>query len=267
MSISIQKISFIKSLTAPKNDRNSRLRNTKNSDSVRFGVKKVVEIDSKKLASACAVLAGKAYPQGLKAPLPEGFRLVSSNRSGKVFSKTFLNNREDTCVVAYSGTYNVPEFVENAISFLTNLARDEFFTESDKLFLSAKKQFPKKNFIVVGHSAGGGLAQYVAAKNDTYALSYAPAGIGRLLEPLGLSKKEYKKIVNYVASSDPVTAGYENIGRVFELPINMSHNIRNYLNEDIYNKRRELEELEITKIGLGEFFMSQLDILRNFKNK
>ena len=168
-------------------------------DCVSFGAANF-DICDKKLAFDCANLAGRAYPKEMRiGSLPKNYSEVTKSFSnlelGDVIAKVFLNERDKHCVVAYSGTYSFPELMKNAGSILTGDAR-EHFVPANRLFEAVKNKYPGYEIIAVGHSAGGGLAQYVAAKHDAHAITYAAAGIGQKLEQLGLSEKSYQNIIN-----------------------------------------------------------------------
>ena len=267
MTISIQKTDYTTPLRAQTVIRTAPLRQMPY-DCVCFKGSKT-NIESAKLASDCAILAGKSYPDKFYRPLPENYKDVSKNfsehraslRLNGVVAKVFLNKQDKRCVVAYAGTYNLPEFVKNARSALTGRARANF-SMAENLFQSVKKKYPGKEIIVVGHSAGGGLAQYVAAKNDIAALTYAPAGIGRFLKELDIPQKSYPKIINYIASKDPVTEPFfENIGRVFRLPIKLTHSLYKFVGEEAYKNCTELTKAEFSKISPSEMALSHLQIM------
>ncbi|MDP4144911.1 MAG: hypothetical protein Q8936_10600 [Bacillota bacterium] len=91
------------------------------------------------------------------------------------------------------------------------LNKNSQFTKADQLFKAVKIDYPSADISLTGHSLGGALAQYVAGKNNIYAVTYSAPSVVDLL-PKELSKKAYAgvfddKIINYVNPKDPIAAG------------------------------------------------------------
>ena len=241
-------------------------------DVVNFGASKI-DIKDKQLAVDCAHLANYAYPSQKSTKLPDGYEDITAKFSnvdlGEVRASVFKNSSQERIYIAYSGTYNPVQFAKNAVSALSNKPRN-YYDNADLLFNAvhdyAKKDLPPKDIVVIGHSSGGGLAQYVAAKNDSYsyAITYAAAGIGQFIDDLQIERRNYPKIVNYITKRDPVTNPFfDNIGEIYAVPLNShgiaklnSHGIANYMKPGIYSKAKKLNPIACLKVSstsmLGE---------------
>ncbi|WP_413405481.1 lipase family protein [Paenibacillus amylolyticus] len=55
--------------------------------------------------------------------------------------------------------------------------KDTQFYQAEELYRTVKKEYPTADITTTGHSLGGGLAEYVAARNDLSAVTYDPADI------------------------------------------------------------------------------------------
>ncbi|MBB6023375.1 hypothetical protein HNR77_004475 [Paenibacillus sp. JGP012] len=55
--------------------------------------------------------------------------------------------------------------------------KDTQFYQAEELYKTVKKEYPTADITTTGHSLGGGLAEYVAARNDLSAVTYDPANI------------------------------------------------------------------------------------------
>ncbi|SMF91542.1 Putative lipase essential for disintegration of autophagic bodies inside the vacuole [Paenibacillus uliginis N3/975] len=85
------------------------------------------------------------------------------------------------------------------------------FHQAEELYDAVKKAYPNSDISLTGHSLGGGLAQYVAARQDLPAVTYsAPSTLNSLSDEL-VAKVENgdfdNQIINYVHPSDSVGAG------------------------------------------------------------
>lgn len=214
-------------------------------DVVSFG-QNTLNLDDKKFAVDCAVFAHNAYPEAMKKTLPKGYSDISShcqlNPNSQIKTAVFHNPEKKLVVISYSGTYDVIDCAKNAGSLLFHKTRATF-DEALEYERNIRKKYPDSQIVAVGHSAGGAMAQYVAAKDNLHALTFASAGIGKFKKQLGLEDKEYKNIINYTGKRDfVVNHFYENIGKEYEVPVK-SHSLRGYLKDSIYNKRSLIDPL------------------------
>ena len=115
-----------------------------------------------------------------------------------------------------------------------------------------QKKFKNSEILLTGHSAGGMMAQYVAAKENRSAITFASAGIGKYLKKLEIKDADYPKIVNYTAQTDFITNPFfENIGVEYKLPLE-SHAIKGYMSSSIYNERIQKDPVHDSKISANE---------------
>ncbi|WP_233879875.1 alpha/beta fold hydrolase [Virgibacillus halodenitrificans] len=122
------------------------------------------------------------------------------------------------------------------------------FTESEKIIADTVKKYGADNITFVGHSLGGGLAQYYAVKHDSNAITFAAADVYSLLseeEQQEVAKGKFKdNIISYTYPDDFVGTFYnDSIGSVYYMsePKDSSkgistHKIKNYMVEDLYDK-------------------------------
>lgn len=85
------------------------------------------------------------------------------------------------------------------------------FHQAEKLYLDVKKQYPNAQITATGHSLGGALTQFVAARNGISGVTFSAPSVTNLLSDDLLKKVNNgefdKQIVNYVHPSDSVGAG------------------------------------------------------------
>ena len=85
------------------------------------------------------------------------------------------------------------------------------FHQAEVLYEQVKAKYPDASISLTGHSLGGGLAQYVAARQDLSAMTYSAPSVTNLLDDASLAKVNEgyydKKVVNIVQPNDSVGAG------------------------------------------------------------
>ncbi|MBN8208913.1 hypothetical protein JI666_09165 [Bacillus sp. NTK071] len=122
------------------------------------------------------------------------------------------------------------------------------FTEAEEKVDHYVKKYGAKNITFVGHSLGGGLAQYFAVNHDSNAVTFAAADIYSLLTPeqqQNAINGEYKdNVISYTYPDDVVGTYYEkSVGSVYYMndpdqagmPGVAMHGIKNYLDSSLYN--------------------------------
>ncbi len=85
------------------------------------------------------------------------------------------------------------------------------FHQAEELYEAVKEAYPDSDISLTGHSLGGGLAQYVAARQDVSGMTYSAPSVTNLLDDVSLSKVNEghfdNKMVNVVHPNDSVGAG------------------------------------------------------------
>jgi len=191
--------------------------------------------------SDCAKFAKMAYPKESVEELPEGFELlqeklpnIPTKRSkGYIPFKVFVNKKKKCCVIAYSGTYNGSELLKNIGERCFKVPRKHFQTALN-IYDQVAKKFPESKYdiVTIGHSAGGGLSQYVAAMRGNKAINFAPAGIaGPIANELGLTTdRDFNNIINLSSRKDGVTYGIcKNIGQDYINDKISRHSLTKYI--------------------------------------
>ncbi|MGO4530419.1 hypothetical protein AB4Z30_15155 [Paenibacillus sp. 2TAF8] len=177
---------------------------------------------------------------------PEGAEL--HNKVSGFDSVVFQNNQTNQIVIGYRGTepdgnwlgiaadYETDVFdvlggrtreLEDAVtdpnhhnifkkSFIQSIKDDidwqnNQFHQAEVLYEQIKSKYPDASISLTGHSLGGGLAQYVAARQDLPAMTYSAPSVTNLLDDASLAKVNEgyydKKVVNIVHPNDSVGAG------------------------------------------------------------
>ncbi|WP_339836890.1 hypothetical protein [Paenibacillus sp. FSL R7-0272] len=177
---------------------------------------------------------------------PEGAEL--HNKVSGFDSVVFQNNQTNQIVIGYRGTepdgnwlgiaadYETDVFdvlggrtreLEDAItdpnhhnifkkSFIQSIKDDinwqnNQFHQAEVLYEQVNSKYPDASISLTGHSLGGGLAQYVAARQDLSAMTYSAPSVTNLLDDASLAKVNEgyydKKVVNIVHPNDSVGAG------------------------------------------------------------
>ncbi|WP_458123645.1 lipase family protein [Paenibacillus sp. Z3-2] len=85
------------------------------------------------------------------------------------------------------------------------------FRQAEVLYEKVSQTYPDASISLTGHSLGGGLAQYVAARKDLSAMTYSAPSVTNLLDDVSLAKVNEGyydgKVVNVVDPNDSVGAG------------------------------------------------------------
>ncbi|WP_053217269.1 alpha/beta fold hydrolase [Virgibacillus senegalensis] len=173
----------------------------------------------------------------------EGIVLGNSNYSKKEYRKTpyIASPSQDAALLAGTAKLNPHD---KSITY-TNKNQ---FTEADTIVNKYVKQFGANNITFVGHSLGGGLAQYYAVKYDSHAITFAAADVFDLLSDENQKRAlngEFKdNIISYTYPDDSVGTYYKNsVGSVYYMGDPApgvwglsSHGIKNYMDNSMYDE-------------------------------
>ncbi|MDR0267623.1 hypothetical protein [Paenibacillus sp.] len=100
----------------------------------------------------------------------------------------------------------LPEYLESKFLYNNNQ-----FHQAEKLYNAVKREYPDAQITATGHSLGGALTQFVAARNGISGVTFSAPSVTNLLSDELVAKVNNgefdKQIINYVHPSDSVGAG------------------------------------------------------------
>ncbi len=188
-----------------------------------------------------------------KAELAESNKDVKEDLEGIVLGNSnYTKKRYGT--TAYLGTPSQDASLASGRAELDSKAgtisyiHKNQFTEAEEKVDHYVEKYGAKNITFVGHSLGGGLAQYFAVNHDSNAVTFAAADIYSLLTPeqkQNAINGEYKdNVISYTYPDDVVGTYYEkSVGSVYYMndpdqagmPGVAMHGIKNYLDSSLYD--------------------------------
>ncbi|WP_337969959.1 lipase family protein [Virgibacillus salexigens] len=173
----------------------------------------------------------------------EGIVLGDSNYSKKEYGKTdYLATPSQDAALATGKAKLNPN--DQTITY-TNKNQ---FTEADHVVNKYVQKYGANNITFVGHSLGGGLAQYYAVEYDSNAVTFAAADVYGLLseenQKRALNDEFKDNVISYTHPDDAVGTFYkDSIGSVYYMgnPAEggwglSSHGIKNYMANSMYDE-------------------------------
>lgn len=163
----------------------------------------------------------------------------------------FVLSDGDNIIVAFRGTELTnprgikTDFLSNDIPMYFDQVPQQA-EEAVQLCAWLKEQYPDVNITVTGHSLGGGIGTYGAAKNGLEAVVFNPIGTAGLIESGEFI--DDSRIVNYCNPRDWVASGNpkEHLGRCYEIN---SKGFTSQFNVGIqYHRIENMEDLRTRKI-------------------
>lgn len=155
--------------------------------------------------------AEQAYHATIADRLSDGWTVVDVREDDGFYDNGFraiiLSGETDSrIVVAFAGT----DFGDFFGDWLTNATQalgfvPEQYEMADRLVAEIKAQNPQKTVVVVGHSLGGGLAAYAAARNKVHGVGINSAPLNDNLVATAPHKDDIN-FVHYVDDDDVVSS-------------------------------------------------------------
>ncbi len=209
-----------------------------------------------------------------KADIAESYKDVKEDLEGIILGNSnYTKKRYGT--TAYLGTPSQDASLASGRAELDSKAgtisyiHKNQFTEAEEKVDHYVKKYGAKNITFVGHSLGGGLAQYFAVNHDSNAVTFAAADIYSLLTPeqkQNAINGEYKdNVISYTYPDDVVGTYYEkSVGSVYYMndpdQAGMAgvamHGIKNYLDSSLYGD----EGYFVPQVLFDEKLQSQLNL-------
>ncbi len=157
--------------------------------------------------------------RGKNAKLPEGYKVIETaqnERNG--FYADVLSNGKDV-VIAYRGTevnYKELQDLKSDIAMAKSKIPTQA-TDAIALYDRVKREHPKSDITITGHSLGGSLAEIVSGLRGGLAVTFNAYGVKDMFKS-GTSLKE-NNVVNYVNEYDAVTMvnGENHIGEIYSV--------------------------------------------------
>ncbi len=174
----------------------------------------------------------------------EGIVLGDSNYSKKEYGKTPYTARPSQDAALATGKAKL-----NPNDQTITYNNKNQFTEANHVVNKYVKRYGANNITFVGHSLGGGLAQYYAVEYDSNAITFAAADVFDLLseenQKRALSGEFKDNVISYTYPDDAVGTFYkDSIGSVYYMgnPAEggwglSSHGIKNYMDNSMYDKK------------------------------
>ncbi len=188
---------------------------------------------------------------------------MKDNSSG-LYGYILEHERTGEIVISFEGTRTenglgnlLTDWNENISSFImgdeeyTEVEKNKNqFTEADKVVESYIEEYGKNNVTFVGHSLGGGLAEYFAVKYESHAVTFAAPDIYNLLtdeQQRQVDNGEFQSnIISYAYPEDIVSEfNHHSIGSKYYLEnpagvsagVSEKHKIANYLRDDMFDEK------------------------------
>jgi hypothetical protein len=126
---------------------------------------------------ALAVYGDDPLPDGWKEIAPKGNLHTPTRDYGTGFHAGVYQGPGGQVVIAYEGTKSIPDWFNN-IKQITDLSgTPDQYKQALVLAREIKKQYNAEDIILVGHSLGGGLAQYAGAMEGLETVTFNHAGL------------------------------------------------------------------------------------------
>lgn len=136
---------------------------------------------------------------------------------------------EAPIVLAFRGTIDSIDIKEDVRLTLQGTITENYRKEAYKIYQESRKDYPGREIVVTGHSLGGHIAQYVAARayhenpeEDITVRTFNTAAIHKKYSKLvqGLNKTD--RFVHYRLENDIVSLVQERVGHTYSFPTSFS---------------------------------------------
>lgn len=153
-----------------------------------------------------------------------GEKALKSNLGAIVFAPTDKQGNEPI-VIAYRGTSDLYDARTDANLTITGTTGRNYQEEAYLIYQKIRRQYPDKEIVFTGHSLGGHLAQFVAARafvanhdNNFEVRTFNTAAIDSRDSRIVNQDPIQNRFVHYRLENDPVSMVQQRIGNTFSLP-------------------------------------------------
>ena len=156
---------------------------------------------------------------------------VSPSSSTGFTAVAYMNRAKAICAIAFAGTDQAADWVSN-IGNVVGLQISQYQQALDFAAAALSTVCVRKNIIFMGHSLGGGLAQYVYVKSGQRFPTYTfnPAGLSATNPGFQFINLDATHVLNFIATSrslqtgksigmEPVSLSGVTLGREISVPV------------------------------------------------
>lgn len=149
-----------------------------------------------------------------KKELLEGAKQIDSYHM-KSGLDAYVLQKDNDIVVAFRGTHGVSD-VDDDLAIGANKTPKQA-KEAYEICKEIKNKYQGHDITITGHSLGGGIGVYAAAKNGLQAVVFNPIGTAGLINPD--ENIDASRIINYCNPRDWVASGNanEHLGKCYEI--------------------------------------------------
>ena len=185
----------------------------------------------------CKILSGYVYKENKPKIINNWKYSKSWYDSNGYYSEVYKN--KNNIIIVFKGTDINKGIKEGAKDMLSNTQMGAKYLPSQiknarQVYDIYKRDFPKANIILTGHSLGGSIAQALGAETGAETVTFSAYGIAKTYSP---TFKYTDNITNYGNAQDPIFVGNidAHIGKIVVLNTKIDSNEVTKNNKEFYS--------------------------------